>query len=249
MTGTQSSWIGRAIQPDKPLGNLLLRLRAAGELAMWRPHDRSEEEEKAAISRIAPDFTMVGVTRLRRLVAHASIVTSERIPGAVVECGTWRGGSLALLSWAFRRAADPRELWAFDSFEGVPPPGPNDPQSAHRGFSEGWCAATAKDVRAAISTLGGDDMAVRIVPGWLEDTLPHATVRPIALLNVDVDWYDSVLVVLDHLYDRVSPGGIVNFDDYGRWSGCDRAVDDFARKRGLRLEIHRTGRHGAWLRV
>jgi O-methyltransferase len=248
-TRTQSTWLGRAVQPDKPLGNLLLRLRARTELAMWRPGDRDEQDLKTAISRIAPDFTMVGVTRLRQLVTHASVLSTEQIAGAVVECGTWRGGSLALLSWAFRRSSDPRELWAFDSFEGVPPPGPNDPPSAHRGFSEGWCAATAADVRAAIRALGGNDAEVRIVPGWLEHSLPHAAVGPIALLNVDVDWYDSVMVVLDHLYDRVVAGGIINFDDYGRWSGCDRAVDDFARKRGLRLTIHPTGRHGAWIRV
>jgi O-methyltransferase len=248
-TRTQSTWLGRAIQPDKPLGNLLLRLRAHTELAMWRPRNREDEEIKAAVSRIAPAFTMVGVTRLRRLVEHASTLTTERIEGAIVECGTWRGGSLALLSWAFRRSGDPRELWAFDSFEGVPPPGPNDPPSAHRGFSEGWCAATATDVKAAIRSLGGDDAAVRIVPGWLEHTLPRADVGRIALLNVDVDWYDSVMVVLDHLYDRLVPGGIINFDDYGRWSGCDRAVDDFAKRRGLQLTIHRTGRHGAWIRV
>jgi hypothetical protein len=216
---------------------------------MWTPRDRDEQEVKVAIRRVAPDFTMVGITRLRRIVEHSTILSRDHIAGAVVECGTWRGGSLALLSWAFRRQQDARELWAFDSFEGVPPPGPNDPPSAHRGFSEGWCAATATDVRAAVRALGGDDGELRIVPGWLDQTLPNATVGPIALLNVDVDWYDSVSVVLDHLYDRVVPGGIINFDDYGRWSGCDQAVQDFMDRRGLKLDIHRTGRHGAWVRV
>jgi O-methyltransferase len=248
-TNTQSTWIGRAIQPDKPLGNLLLRVRATAELAMWRPHDADEQAVKTAIAAIAPEFTMVGIARLRRLVAHTAILSRERVAGAVVECGTWRGGSLALVDWSFRRLGERRELWACDSFEGVPPPGPNDPPSAHKGFSEGWCAATATDVKAAMRRLGGDDAAVHIVPGWLEQTLPHVPIGPIALLNVDVDWYDSVLTVLDHLYDRVVPGGIVNFDDYGRWSGCDRAVQDFAARRGLRPQLHLTGRHGAWMRV
>jgi O-methyltransferase len=248
MTITESTWLGRAVQPDKPLGNLLLRLRTRAELEMWRPSARDEQEVRAAISRVAPAFTMVGGTRLRQLVAHASVLVADHIPGDIVECGTWRGGSLALLSWAFHRLGDPRALWAFDSFEGVPPPGPNDPPSAHRGFSPGWCSATADDVRAAMRTLN-EDVDVRIVPGWLERTLPDAEVGRIALLNVDVDWYDSVAVVLEHLFDRVVSGGIINFDDYGRWSGCDRAVDDFARRRGLRLTVHRTGRHGAWVRV
>jgi O-methyltransferase len=248
-TKTHSTWVGRAIQPDKPLGNFLLRVRANAELAMWRPADARQREIKAAIRRVAPEFTMVGITRLQRLVEHTDVLVRDRIAGAVVECGTWRGGSLALIDWSFRRLGDPRELWACDSFEGVPPPGPNDPQEAHKGFSEGWCAATASDVKAAMRALGGNDAALQIVPGWLEQTLPHVPIGPIALLNVDVDWYDSVLTVLDHLYDRVVPGGIVNFDDYGRWSGCDQAVQDFASRRGLRPAIHRTGRHGAWMRV
>ena len=164
----------------------------------------------------------------------------------------WRGvvrEALSLLSWAFGRKGEPREVWAFDSFEGVPPPGPLDPVSAHRGFSRGWCAATPADLRSAMRALNGTDGNVRIVPGWLEDTLPHATVGPIALLNIDVDWYESVSVALDHLFDRVVKGGIINFDDYGRWSGCDRAVADFARRRGLAFTIRPTGRHGAWMRV
>jgi O-methyltransferase len=244
------SWRARTASPDHWFGRALLSLRAAFELAAWRPAGADDRALKTAVARVMPAFTMVAVARLRQLAAHAGLLHDERIAGAIVECGTWKGGSLALIDWACRRRGEVREVWGFDSFEGLPPPGDLDPESAHRGFFQGWCAATPADVRLAIGALGGRPERARLVAGWLADTLPASETGPIALLNVDVDWYESVTTVLDDLVGRVTPGGIVNIDDYGRWEGCDRAVHDFlARRRWARTIIQRTGRHGAWFRV
>jgi hypothetical protein len=110
-------------------------------------------------------------------------------------------------------------------------------------------AASAEDVREAVHAVGGSTDRVRLVSGWLDDTLPKADTGPIALLHIDVDWYESVRSVFTHLFDRVPGGGIVSVDDYGRWTGCDRAVHDFLDSRGLsRGLLKRTGRHGAWFR-
>ena len=83
------------------------------------------------------------------------------------------------------------------------------------------------------------------VKGLFQDTLATAGVRSIAVLHLDCDWYDSVKACLDHLYDRVSPGGIIQFDDYGHWAGTRKAVDDFFRHRAIELRLRRldyTGR-------
>jgi O-methyltransferase len=243
-------WWARLVSPDHWVGQSLLAARVRADLLRWRPADSGERALKAIISRVAPAYTMVGVSRLRRQAAHAAQISADRIAGAVVECGTWRGGSLALIDWAFRRRGDPRPLWGFDSFEGLPPPGDHDPLPAHRGFFQGWCRASPDDVRAAIRAAGGSADGAQLVAGWLDRTLRSTDTGPIALLNVDVDWYDSVSTVFEQLFDRVVPGGIVNIDDYGRWAGCDRAVHDFLSRRDLPLAIlNRTGRHGAWLRV
>jgi O-methyltransferase len=243
-------WWARLVSPDHWLGRSMLALRVRADLLRWIPRDPGDAAVKAIISRIAPAYTMVAVPRLRRLAAHAAQLSAEKIAGAVVECGTWRGGSLALVDWVFRQCGDRRPLWGFDSFEGLPPPGDHDPPPAHRGFFQGWCAASPEDVRAAIRVAGGAEAGARLVTGWLDRTLPSTDTGPIALLNIDVDWYDSVTTVFEQLYDRVVPGGIVNIDDYGRWGGCDRAVHDFLERRSLPLSlITRSGRHGAWLRV
>ncbi len=43
-------------------------------------------------------------------------------------------------------------------------------------------------------------------------------------------------MALAHLYDKMSPGGYIVFDDYGYWEGCRTAVDEFLEQRGLSLK-------------
>ena len=73
--------------------------------------------------------------------------------------------------------------------------------------------------------------------GRFEETLPQTKVGPIALLHIDGDWYSSVKACLDNLYDRVSPGGIIQLDDYGFWQGAEKATDEFLSKRNLPREL------------
>src|SRR5262249_22653387 len=146
----------------------------------------------------------VAVDRLRQLAAHAFRLHEAGILGAVVECGTWRGGALALVDWAFRLADDPRPIWGVDSFAGMTPPCERDSEFAHRGFYPGWCSASQDDARRAFGTTGGDPGRARLVSGWLDDTLPGAQTGPIALLHIDVDWYESVSSVLTNLFDRMA---------------------------------------------
>lgn len=60
---------------------------------------------------------------------------------------------------------------------------------------------------------------------------------------LDGDWYESTLCILDNLFDRVMPGGVVLIDDYYDWDGCSRAVHDFlsARKATERIRPSRFG--------
>jgi hypothetical protein len=52
------------------------------------------------------------------------------------------------------------------------------------------------------------------VNGRVEEIIPDEAPDPIALLRLDTDWYESTLHELNHLYDRLSPGGILIIDDY-----------------------------------
>lgn len=174
--------------------------------------------------------TLVSRGKLDSLYRLVRAADRLGVRGALVECGVYKGGSAALMACA---TGLDRPVYLFDSFRGLPPPGPNDGRLAGERFRDGWCAADRADVLALFSRLGVARSRIHVVEGWFQDTLPAADVGRIAVLHVDADWYDSVRLCLEALYDRVEPGGFVVLDDYGRWEGCTRAADEFIVSRGL----------------
>lgn len=178
--------------------------------------------------RVRPN-TLASRARLNTLVRLARDIDRRHVPGVVVECGVFKGGSAAVMA----RNTPDRPLVLFDSFEGLPPPGENDGAAARERYRSGWCASSENDVIRLFDRLGIDRARVRLVPGWFHETFPATPIDTIALLHIDADWYDSVKLCLNHFYDRVAPGGFVALDDYGRWEGCTRAADEFLQARGL----------------
>jgi Macrocin-O-methyltransferase (TylF) len=68
------------------------------------------------------DFTMLFPLRGRTLYRLSRHADRDQLPGALVDCGTYNGGSTALLA----AGAPKRNVWAFDSFEGLPAPSVRD---------------------------------------------------------------------------------------------------------------------------
>ena len=115
----------------------------------------------------------------------------------------------------------------FDSFEGLPPPGANDGQQARDAYQEGWCAGTEErstvEVFERLHVLGP---RVHFVKGWFQDTFPKPR---LAQLHCST-WMPigtTRCASASNGLDDVFAGGFIVFDDYGRWEGCTRAVDEF----------------------
>jgi O-methyltransferase len=190
---------------------------------------------------------MLSAERLLNLEWSVARVVREGVPGDLVECGTAKGGSAALLALSLRRLKAARKVYIFDTFEGLPPPTPEDPDYNKALPYEGQCRGELKDVQKLFEKLGVLNYAV-FVKGRFQDTLPVTQLPPISLLHLDGDWYDSTMVCLEHLWDRVSPGGIVQIDDYGAWEGCRKAVDEFFQRRNSVQTLHTIDDTGRWLK-
>ena len=158
----------------------------------------------------------------------------SHVPGAVVECGTWKGGMIAGIATAL---GSHREYFLFDSFEGLPPAQPSmDGEAALRWQADTAspnyfenCKAAEDDAREAMKFAGVSD--ARIFKGWFRDTLPDAEFPDgIAILRLDADWYEPTMEILDHLFKFVRKDGVIIIDDYHTWEGCSRAVHDFLAK-------------------
>jgi O-methyltransferase len=167
-------------------------------------------------------YSMIGARRARTLLRLASEVERRGVPGAIVDCGVWNGGSTILMSVA----APSRPIWAFDSFEGMPEAGEFDPELAHELTGEAR-GSEAKLRQGMEQFSSAKDL--RVAKGWFDDTFPRFAqeIGPIALLHVDADWYESVKLALETFYPRLAPGGYCAVDDYNFWPGTRRAVDEF----------------------
>jgi O-methyltransferase len=164
--------------------------------------------------------------------------------GAVVECGTWRGGMAAGLASI---GGPERDYHFFDSFAGLPPAGAEDgalAQAAQRTRSAAlWHdnnTASLDEFLAVIAKAPVPPERIHVHKGWFADTLPRAQTGPVAVLRLDGDWYESTLQCLDKFWDSVMPGGLVLIDDYYAWEGCAKAVHEFLARRKARETIRQS---------
>ncbi len=205
--------------------------------------DSFSREDFSKLYRMVRPYTMCGNARLRGLYNAVRYVIDRNIAGDLVECGAARGGSAALMGLAIRLDAT-RKLWVFDTFEGLPPPTDADPDFEIAEQYTGDCRGDLVEVSALFERLGIYSQS-RLIKGLFQDTLAESGVQKIAVLHIDCDWYESTITCLNHFYDRVSPGGVIQIDDYGTWAGAQKAVDEFLCKRSIKTDLRRldcTGR-------
>ncbi len=142
-----------------------------------------------------------------------------------------------------------RDLYLFDTFKGMPAPGELDADldgiSAHqhmqvedKSSSFVWAIASLEDVTQNLFSTAYPRDLLHFVEGRVEETVPDFAPEQIAILRLDTDWYESTLHELNHLYPRLSPGGIIILDDYGHWQGAKRAVDEFLSRQPTPLFLH-----------
>ena len=184
-------------------------------------------------------FTLTEPRRGRTLNRLAQKCDRAGIPGALVDCGCYNGGSSVMMS----TGAPSREVWAFDSFEGLPEATDRDPDSA-----QGWAGvlrASEDRVQEGFERFASLER-LQIVKGWFEDTFPSTApkIDQVAVLNADGDWYDSVWLTLETFYPKVVPGGFVVIDDYNHWEGAKTAADEYRAAQAISarlVEIDTTG--------
>jgi hypothetical protein len=205
------------------------------------------------IGRVKP-FTMTSCERIGSLIDAVRHVSATGVPGAIVECGVWRGGSMMAAALALLEACDPRELYLFDTYAGMTAPTERDLD--HRGGAaeatyretqtdEGseWCYASVQEVTANLLSTGFPLERCHFIKGDVLETIPARAPNAIAVLRLDTDWYASTRHELTHLFPRLQPGGILIIDDYGHWSGCRQAVDEyFGDRRPFMFSIDFSGR-------
>lgn len=165
--------------------------------------------------------------------------------GVFVECGVAAGAQVIAMA-----AADPsREIFAFDSFQGIPLPSNRDDQmpgirmlskeeienlpnpGQQYLITTGATSVSLEDFWGHIENSGLIRHVIWPVVGWFEETTTDWGAGPILLLRLDGDLYNSTIVCLRNLFKFVPTGGFVIIDDYGL-KGCREACEDFFNEIG-----------------
>jgi O-methyltransferase len=216
------------------------------------------------IMREVRPFTMTSPERLYGLMSGIRYVIANRIPGDIVECGVWKGGSMmAAAKTLLKLNSTERNLHLFDTFAGMTPPSAKDGSRfghetpgesfARLQNSDGssrWCFGPLEEVRRNMSSTGYPEGNIHFVKGPVENTIPAQAPEEIALLRLDTDFYESSKHEMLHLFPRLSPGGVLLLDDYGHWEGQRLAVDEYLSENKIKVLLNRldyTGRIGVKL--
>jgi hypothetical protein len=181
--------------------------------------------------------------RFGKFIAHFELYKKiQNLPGDIVECGVLRGNSL--IRWAhFRDLLETtysRKVWGFDVFGNFPRQDrPNETAFLEQYIEDTNDTFVGKNqLETIISQLELKNM--ELVEGDVSETLPKflssAPHVRIALLHIDVDLYQPTKVILNHLYEKVVPGGIIALDDFGLWPGETEAVEEFFSNKPIKLQ-------------
>ncbi|WP_411079390.1 TylF/MycF/NovP-related O-methyltransferase [Streptomyces sp. cmx-18-6] len=208
-----------------------------------------DDEAKDIIRAVKP-YSMTSPERLNAFILATRYIARHDIPGDIVECGVWRGGSMQACAKTLLSVGETeRELYLFDTYEGMTPPTAEDLRRDGRPAQELldaqgrdrpiWAVASLEDVQAGFENVPYPKERVHYVQGRVEDTVPARAPEQIAILRLDTDWYASTKHELEHLYSRLVSGGVLLIDDYGYWQGSRQAVDEFLDKTGERLLLLR----------
>jgi hypothetical protein len=164
---------------------------------------------------------------------HLGAARSDRdVPGDVAECGVFKGSSLTAIALYVRENEFAKHIFGLDSFRGFDESvrkdivlgGAADGEKRVGGFE----ATSLGHVKAKLAGLRLLD-TVTLISGYFAETLDMIPAVSFSFVHLDCDIYDSYRQTLAYFYHRMSPGGIILFDEYNDppWPGCNLAVDEF----------------------
>lgn len=175
---------------------------------------------------------------LAALLHGTQYIAASEVEGDVAEFGCFTGKSSQAIAAGLAkdgltiREGLKRNLWLFDSFQGLPaathPVDISSPQVASGAWT--W---TLEIPPISVAMLCAEFLPlerIKIIPGWYKDTLEQLppTTR-LAMVHIDCDFYESTIQVLEYLFKHqmFSDGCMVFFDDWY----CNRGSPRFGEQR------------------
>ena len=225
------------------------------ELAPKYPQDFSAFT-RGLWDQVSP-YTMTTQERVVNLEYAVRYIVAAPIAGDIVETGVGAGGSMMAAALTLQSlGVTDRRMWLYDTFSGMPEPADADisvlgkpaKRKYERKIKDGRCTwhnFPRADVERNLARTGYPSAQLRFVEGLVQDTLHANDSESIALLRLDTNLYESTCAELEHLYPKLTVGGVLVVDDYYRWLGQRKAVDEYLRAAQQPVFLMRIDDHAA----
>lgn len=183
------------------------------------------------------EFTLLSYPRLQNIKFIVEQIIENSIEGDILEAGNWRGGSMLYakgILQAYR--VYNKEMWMFDTFCGFPKNitvnSPSEKNLFIGGFANLMRSNSVQQVKALFEVYNLSK-GVNLIAGLFQDTIPKTKIPKLSYLRLDADSYANTKYLLESFYDKLNVNGYIEFDDYGSYPGCKKAVDEFRRNRNI----------------
>jgi O-methyltransferase len=158
--------------------------------------------------------------RWRMWILTSMARQARRLPGNVAEFGVYRGGCARMILGTAGTAPGAR-YHLFDTFAGIPDSELTEGERA-QGYVGKLSNTSVDYVRDRLAPWG-DQLVFHV--GDIFETIPEADTGNLSLVHMDLNASAPTRVALEYAYERLVPGGIIVFDDYGHGEVNDqRAV-------------------------
>ncbi len=169
-------------------------------------------------------------------------VAEKNVPGDVIECGVYKGRQIEMLLRTFMALDARRDVYLYDTFRGMSEPGKFDahvnnpnPSACHARWADAqkkvrneWCYASLDEVKTRVLNLGYPTELIHFVEGDVCKTLTPQSHELVSLARLDTDFYESIAHGIACLWPVIADGGVLLIDDYAKFLGAKKAVDEFA---------------------
>ena len=184
------------------------------------------------------------ITRISKILSHYEIYKMiKEVPGEIIECGVFKGASYLRFAMFREIFGNPfsKKIIGFDTFSKFPETTFQDDNKARNKFiNSAGSDSISKDQLLKILDNKGLNKHVDLIEGDITETIPsYVKANPelkISLLNLDTDIYEPAVTILEHLYPKITKGGILMLDDYGTHPGETKAVDEYFKNKTVEIK-------------
>lgn len=195
-------------------------------------------------------------SRIAKIIAHYELYkTVENIPGDIVECGVFKGVSLCRFAM-FRDVLKnySKKIIGFDTFAKFPETrfnlGFDEKRDMNSSYWKTDDEGRKKHIEISQESISKEQLykilehkgiksSVELIEGDITQTVPKYVEeykdQKISLLNLDVDIFEPTVTILEYLYPRITKGGVLILDDYGKFPGETKAVDDYFKDKDVEI--------------